>query len=114
MCGINGIIRFDKRSVSEREIEVMNRKISHRGPDDQGVFIDNNVGLGHVRLSILDLSAKGHQPMSYEHQGKKAVITYNGEVYNFIELREELINKGYHFTSNTDTEVLLASYLEYG
>lgn len=114
MCGINGIIRFDRESISEDEIRVMNRRIVHRGPDDQGVFIDNGVGLGHVRLSILDLSSRGHQPMPYELEGRKAVITYNGEVYNFIKLRKELSQKGYPFKSNTDTEVILASYLEYG
>ena len=112
MCGINGIIRLNGTPVHEREIDLQKQKIIHRGPDDQGIFIDNNVGLGHVRLPILDLSVKGHQPMVYEHKGRRAIMTYNGEVYNFQELRDDLKSKGYVFNSNTDTEVLLASYLE--
>jgi len=114
MCGINGIIRFDGQTVEEELIDVMNKKIVHRGPDDQGVFVENGIGLGHVRLSIIDLSEKGHQPMAYEHKGRWAVITYNGEVYNFKDLRQELESKGYNFNSGTDTEVLLASYMEDG
>lgn len=114
MCGINGIIRLDNSNVYEKQIDLMNKKIAHRGPDDRGVYIDNNIGLGHTRLSVLDLSERGHQPMVYEHKGRKAVITYNGEVYSFQELRKELKDKGYQFNSKTDTEVLLASYLEYG
>ncbi|MBU1178605.1 asparagine synthase (glutamine-hydrolyzing) [Patescibacteria group bacterium] len=114
MCGINGIIKFDKEEVSRDEIALMNKKIIHRGPDDSGVFTDNCVGLGHVRLSVIDLSPKGHQPMVYEHKGRKFVITYNGEIYNFQELRENLKKKGYRFNSNTDTEIVLASYIEYG
>ncbi|MBI4231649.1 asparagine synthase (glutamine-hydrolyzing) [Candidatus Peregrinibacteria bacterium] len=114
MCGINGIINLNGQAVIDSVLQEMNSMINHRGPDDQGVFVDDNVGLGHTRLSILDLSKKGHQPMEYEHRGRKVVITYNGEVYNFKELREELEQKGYAFNSNTDTEVLLASYLEDG
>ena len=114
MCGINGIIRLDGALATKKEIALMNKKIKHRGPDDRGIFIEKNIGLGHCRLSILDLSKKGHQPMVYEHQGRRAVMTYNGEIYNFQELRNELEEKGYAFESNTDTEVLIASYLEDG
>ncbi len=114
MCGINGIINLNGDTVTPDKIGSMNRKIKHRGPDDTGFLNINNVGLGHVRLSVIDLSKMGHQPMTYQHQRKKAVITYNGEIYNFKELKEELKTKGYYFSSNTDTEVVLASYIEYG
>ncbi len=109
MCGITGFNWEDKKLV-----QLMNKTQNHRGPDDRGIYTDNGVSLGQVRLSILDLSKKGHQPMAYEHKGKKAVITFNGEVYNFQEIRKELENKGYRFNSNTDTEVILASYFEWG
>ncbi len=113
MCGINGIVKFNGE-VSEKEVSLMNKKIEYRGPDDQGIFVDYNVGLGHLRLSILDLSPKGHQPMNYEHKGKKITVVFNGEIYNFQEIREELEKKGYKFNSTSDTEVLEAAYLEYG
>lgn len=92
----------------------MNLAIKHRGPDDQGVFVEGPVGLGHLRLAILDLSPRGHQPMSYEHNGRKVWITFNGEVFNYQEIAEELKIKGYTFQSSCDTEVILAAYLEYG
>lgn len=109
MCGINGINRNDYNIINK-----MNKEIKCRGPDDEGKYVDDFVSLGHTRLSVLDLSEKGKQPMTYEFNGKKAVITYNGEIYNFIELKQELIKKGYEFNSDTDTEVILASYLEWG
>jgi asparagine synthase (glutamine-hydrolysing) len=109
MCGINGFNFFDKTQA-----ELMNKAIKHRGPDDEGVFADANVTLGHVRLAILDLSKAGAQPMTYKHGDKSAIIVFNGEIYNFIELREELQKKGYVFNSRTDTEVILASYFEWG
>lgn len=114
MCGINGIVKFGNQTVSKNEIEKMNFKIRHRGPDDEGIFVNNNIGLGHLRLSILDLSKNGHQPMNYDKNGHKFTITFNGEIYNFLELRDELQKKGYQFKSNTDTEVILASYIEEG
>lgn len=103
MCGING---FNWNDI--KLIEKMNDSIKHRGPDDRGIFIDSGVSLGHVRLSILDLSIKGRQPMC--DQQKSIWITYNGEIYNFKEIRKDLENKGYKFNSNTDTEVILNSY----
>jgi len=103
MCGING---FNWNDI--KLIERMNESIKHRGPDDRGIFIDPGVSLGHVRLSILDLSIKGRQPM--RDQQKSVWITYNGEIYNFKEIRKDLENKGYKFNSNTDTEVILNSY----
>ncbi len=111
MCGIAGIIKFNNSKVEETEIQLMMRQIKHRGPDDDGVFFDNNVGLGFVRLSILDLSTAGHQPM-FSDDGRYVII-FNGEVYNYIEIREELKHK-YKFKSGSDTEVILAAYQEWG
>jgi asparagine synthase (glutamine-hydrolysing) len=84
----------------------------HRGPDDEGTFLKDNFGIGFVRLSIIDLSMAGHQPMF--SADKRYVILLNGEIYNYIELREELKSKGYNFRSGSDTEVLLNSYIEWG
>lgn len=112
MCGICGIIRFDKKPIVETKIKLMMQNMKHRGPDDEGLFVADNVCLGHVRLSIIDLSPLGHQPM-FSDDGC-FVIVYNGEVYNYIELRQELIAKGYKFRSNTDTEVVINAYIEWG
>jgi asparagine synthase (glutamine-hydrolysing) len=109
MCGINGFSSSNKQLIEE-----MNRRIKHRGPDDDGIYTDEKVSLGQVRLSIIDLSSAGHQPMSYEHKGRKVYIVFNGEIYNFQDIRDDLEAKGYSFKSKTDTEVILASYLEYG
>jgi len=114
MCGINGIIRFDGEPVSARMLEAMNTCVCHRGPDDHGVFVSGHVGLGHLRLAIIDLSSNAHQPMCYTHGGRTAVMVYNGEVYNFAEIRDELESKGYAFRSKSDSEVMLAAYLEFG
>ncbi len=111
MCGIIGKINFNNQEVEVDTLTKMMRTIRHRGPDDSGYFIDGRVGLGFVRLSILDLSLSGHQPMMSDDE--KLVLIYNGEIYNYIELREELKAKGYTFRSNTDTEVLLKSYEEW-
>ena len=92
----------------------MNSSLSHRGPDAECSFLDKKVSLGHRRLSIIDLSKKGNQPMVYSHKGRKVVIVFNGEIYNFQDIRAELERKGYKFRTNSDTEVILASYLEYG
>jgi asparagine synthase (glutamine-hydrolysing) len=111
MCGISGIINKNKKIVSKEEIKNINDLISHRGPDDEGFYFDDNFSFGHRRLSILDLSSDGHQPMHYLD---KYTITYNGEVYNYLELKDELISFGYVFKSHTDTEVILASYDKWG
>lgn len=111
MCGISGIINKTKNSIDRDEIKNINDLISHRGPDDEGFFFERNFAFGHRRLSILDLSSDGHQPMHYLD---KYTITYNGEVYNYLEIREELEKDGYSFHSNTDTEVILASYDKWG
>jgi asparagine synthase (glutamine-hydrolysing) len=112
MCGICGIVNFTNDLVAEENVRTMMQKLKHRGPDDEGSFFDGNVGLGFLRLSILDLSPAGHQPMFDE--SARFLIMHNGEVYNYIELREELKKKGHTFKSNTDTEVILKSYIEWG
>ncbi len=112
MCGIIGKIDFSKRAIQEETLRKMMQTIEHRGPDDNGVFLDDGVGLGFVRLSILDLSQAGHQPMISDNN--RYVLVYNGEVYNYIELRQELEEKGYTFSSGSDTEVVLKSYQEWG
>jgi asparagine synthase (glutamine-hydrolysing) len=112
MCGICGIINFNGALVQETHIRKMMQLMKHRGPDDEGVFIENNVGLGFVRLSIIDLSQAGHQPKF--SQDERYVIVFNGEIFNYIELREELINKGIGFKTQTDTEVLLNAYIYWG
>jgi len=110
MCGISGIINKNGLKVKPEDILNINDLISHRGPDSEGFYFEKNFALGHRRLSILDLSSDGHQPMHYL---EKYTITYNGEVYNYLEIRE-LIEDGYEFISNTDTEVILASYDKWG
>lgn len=112
MCGIVGIIRFDAKPIKKESLTTMMQTIKHRGPDDEGVFIDGHVGLGHVRLSILDLSEAGHQPMT-DPTGRYTIIQ-NGESYNYIELREELQSMGYSFRTQTDTEVVLNGYIAWG
>jgi asparagine synthase (glutamine-hydrolysing) len=110
MCGIAGAANWGDAEVVAR----MTDALRHRGPDDRGVmfFPQERVGLGHRRLSIIDLSSAGHQPMSSEDEG--LWITFNGEIYNFVELRRELEAKGHRFRSSSDTEVLLHLYQEYG
>jgi asparagine synthase (glutamine-hydrolysing) len=107
MCGINGFTWLD-----ETLIRAMNKTTCNRGPDDEGVFVDNNVSLGHRRLSIIDLSPAGHQPMCNENE--TMWIIYNGEVYNFRQIRDELEHLGHKFKSRTDTEVILHSYEQWG
>ena len=112
MCGFVAIINSSDQSRSRDLIPKMNDLINHRGPDDEGYFFDDKIGLGFKRLSIHDLSKSGHQPM--HSNDKKYTIVFNGEVYNFIELRENLVKKGYQFSSGTDTEVVLNCFIEYG
>ncbi|MFC1782091.1 asparagine synthase (glutamine-hydrolyzing) [Planctomycetota bacterium] len=105
MCGIAGFNWSDGDVI-----KMMADSLRHRGPDDEGYYLDERVSLGHRRLSIIDLSEKGHQPMRFEH----LVIVYNGEVYNFQEIKEQLQGEGYKFVSGTDTEVVLAGYHRWG
>lgn len=107
MCGIAGFIGNGTRADLERMVST----ITHRGPDDSGIFHEKNVAFGHTRLSILDLSASGHQPM-FDVE-KKTCLVFNGEIYNFLTLREELRTLGYTFASNSDTEVILLLYKHY-
>ncbi|PIN86282.1 asparagine synthase (glutamine-hydrolyzing) [Candidatus Woesearchaeota archaeon CG10_big_fil_rev_8_21_14_0_10_44_13] len=108
MCGINGIAGFEDKELIKR----MNDAVAHRGPDDSGFFSDRNVCLGHRRLSIIDLSKRGHQPMCNEN--KDIWIVFNGEIYNFRELKKELDEKGHRFSSDSDTEAIIHLYEEEG
>jgi asparagine synthase (glutamine-hydrolysing) len=112
MCGISGIINKVFEKVSRSDIKTINDLVSHRGPDDEGFFFEKNIAFGHRRLSVLDLSPEGHQPMTY--LSGRYTITYNGEIYNYLEIRETLAKEGYVFHSETDTEVILASYDRWG
>lgn len=109
MCGIAGKVSLKQSCITQNELNKMSLSIHHRGPDDEGTYIspDSKVGLVSRRLAIIDLSKKGHQPMNYQ---KRYWITFNGEIYNFQELRRTLLKKGYKFNSNTDTEVILALF----
>ena len=109
MCGIAGIIALDKNEVSFERVKKMTDVIAHRGPDGEGHWISDNgqVALGHRRLSIIDLSHAADQPMHYA--GRYSMV-FNGEIYNYIELKETLVKQGYTFTTHSDTEVLLALY----
>ena len=112
MCGIAGLINLDGAPVSPAVLQRMTDAIAHRGPDGEGQWIEGNVGLGHRRLAIIDLSPAGHQPMtSADH---RYLLTYKGEVYNFRELRTELEARGYWFRSRTDSEVVLNALAEWG
>ncbi|MGB5990392.1 MAG: asparagine synthase (glutamine-hydrolyzing) [Marinifilaceae bacterium] len=143
MCGISGVFNFNGKRIDLSKLRSMNEMIRHRGPDDEGYLLFNtsaqtqthfsggdsceqikahfpllkedmhaNLGLAHRRLSIIDLSAKGHQPMS-NLEGDLSIV-FNGEIYNYLEIRKELIGKGYSFISGSDTEVVISAYREWG
>ncbi len=112
MCGIIGIFNLNSQPVNQELLTEMTRLLSHRGPDDEGIYIGGKVGFGHRRLSIIDLSPRGHQPMSNEDES--IWITYNGEIYNYRSLRNELQKNGHQFKSQTDTEVIIHLYEEKG
>ncbi|NQT93562.1 MAG: asparagine synthase (glutamine-hydrolyzing) [Lentisphaerae bacterium] len=111
MCGIVGIIRWDGAEASDGEVQRMTDAVAHRGPDGQGIFVRGGVGLGHRRLAIID-PAGGHQPMSNEDGS--VWITYNGEVYNFKEIRAELAGHGHRFATRCDTEVVVHAFEQWG
>ena len=108
MCGIVGKMNFNKEKINKEEILKMLSVIKHRGPDGNDFFIKNNLGLGHALLKIQDLTDFSLQP----YESENYVLTYNGEIYNFLELKKELIQKGINFYSSGDTEVLI-KYIEY-
>lgn len=113
MCGITGIINLNGNRSFDRElITAMTETMVHRGPDDSGIYIDDRATLGHRRLTIIDLSSSGRQPMF--DVGNNIGIVFNGEVYNYLEIKSDLLDKGYKFKSDTDTEVVINAYLEYG
>jgi asparagine synthase (glutamine-hydrolysing) len=118
MCGINGILSLDstvdfsKTGSTRLLLEVMNAALAHRGPDAEGIVVRDRIGLGFRRLSIIDLSSAANQPMS--DQGEDITIVFNGEIYNYTELRKDLIGKGHRFRTHSDTEVALRSYIEFG
>lgn len=109
MCGIAGIISMNPQHISTERLKRMTDVLAHRGPDGEGFWMNTNntVGFGHRRLAIIDLTDGGKQPM---HLQSRYTITYNGEIYNYIELKEELQKKGYNFHTQSDTEVILAAY----
>ena len=112
MCGICGVLNFDGSKVSSVLLKKMTDAIAHRGPDGEGWYQSKGLGFGHRRLAIVDLSPLGHQPMV--SQDNRYALTYNGEIYNFREIRSELISKGYSFLSQTDSEIVLHAWAEWG
>lgn len=119
MCGINGIVGLKDAVIAKQKVTAMNTCMQHRGPDDEGTFVNDKIALGHRRLSIIDLSAAGHQPMR-SSDGRYHIV-YNGELYNYKELKFELQRivagsgqSAYFFQTNTDTEVIIAAYARWG
>jgi asparagine synthase (glutamine-hydrolysing) len=112
MCGITGILQLDGSTPSKPILEGMTRTLAHRGPDGEGFHIEGPIGLGHRRLSIIDLSSAGAQPMCNED--RSIWINYNGEIYNFIHIRSVLQSRGHVFSSQTDSEVIVHAYEEWG
>ena len=115
MCGIGGFLLPDARlpgAAAESRLRAMLALVRHRGPDDEGVWTDGQAGLAHARLSIIDLSPAGHQPMASADE--TVWITYNGEIYNFAEIRRDLEAAGYRFRSRGDTEVIVNGWHAWG
>ncbi|MFV8322501.1 asparagine synthase (glutamine-hydrolyzing) [Flavobacterium sp. LB3P21] len=113
MCGINGILHLQsQKKIDERVLVKMRDSLEHRGPDDKGLFIENNIGFGHRRLSILDVSLAGHQPFLSEDG--RYVLVYNGEIYNFKEFYPELKSNGFDIRTTSDTEVLMKLFQLHG
>ncbi len=112
MCGICGVVSHSGQMINEAVLKEMTQTLKHRGPDDSGVKILGSTGLGQSRLSIIDLSESGHQPMS--DMQERYWIVYNGEVYNYVEIRKELTERGVKFRSHSDTEVILYAFRQWG
>ncbi len=114
MCGVAGWVSFDRDLTRERPaIEAMTHSMRQRGPDEWGIWTGTHAAFGHRRLSIIDLPG-GTQPMSVDTPDGEVVLTYSGETYNFVELRDELRRRGHRFRTASDTEVVLRGYLEWG
>ena len=111
MCGIAGLINLDGKSIDPNILKAMTDAVAHRGPDGEGQWIAGPIGIGHRRLAVIDLSSQASQPMISNN--KRYVLSYNGEIYNFLEIRKELEKKGYKFYSNSDTEVVLNAIIEW-
>lgn len=112
MCGIIGVFNRNLKKIDKKELTSMTNSLSHRGPDGEGIFLDQYIGMGHRRLSIIDLTKLGSQPMLSEDQ--RYIITYNGAIYNYKILKKKLEVLGYNFRSNSDTEVVLNSWIQWG
>ena len=112
MCGISGVLHRDGSPVDASTIAAMNTFLHHRGPDSRGVHVDGPLGLGHTRLAVMDPTPAGHQPMPYGEG--RYWFTYNGEIYNFLELRDTLEGLGHHFRGDCDTEVALHAFAQWG
>ena len=112
MCGIAGIFNLDGAPADARVLRAMASRLAHRGPDGEGVFVDGSLGLAHRRLAILDPTPQSDQPFT-SADGRYTVV-FNGEIYNFLELREELEPLGHRFRTDSDTEVLVAAYAQWG
>ena len=112
MCGICGQLRFDKEMVSSKSLVDMMRKLARRGPDSNGKWLEDKIGFGHQRLSVIDLSNLGSQPMLDDPLN--LTLVFNGTIYNYKTLRTDLIGKGYSFFSSSDTEVILKAYHYWG
>ena len=117
MCGISGFYQscfdYKKNKIWEERLQKMKNSLLHRGPDNNDIYIDSHIGLAHTRLSIIDLSS-GHQPMKRTYNERSATIIFNGEIYNYCELKNLMSKKGASFITNSDTEVILMGYLMYG
>ena len=112
MCGITGFSLKDSSINRKKIIQLMNDKLSHRGPDGEGYYNDDFINFGHKRLAIIDLNERSNQP--FVDSTKEFVIVFNGEIYNYIEIKKELIEKGIKFKTTSDTEVLIESYVMWG
>ena len=110
MCGIFALVKSDSAPVSNEELEAGINLLSHRGPDYQGSYCIDNIGIANCRLSIIDINPRSNQPMNYHH----CWLSFNGAIYNYLELKKVLIELGYIFFTESDTEVVLASYLQWG
>src|SRR5574340_1057069 len=111
MCGICGVLNLNSEAVDPNVLEKMAKTLQHRGPDEKGIFVQGRIGLGHRRLSIIDVCS-GQQPMAAT--GSQLWISFNGEIFNYVELRKDLEKRGHQFRTQSDTEVILHLYQEHG